>query len=208
MPHTSDAAHLQRLIAPHRGMSKPRHDVDDGARWTASPPQAWRTKLNAISRGSWSAHSASPEVRLAVWWRSVALDRALAEGHPPAHSAQLELRAQQLASARVRWSLARSIRDVVAKAGNTPAAPALTSLTILPPSAPLRSPPPTLMAAQDALLELADALTDPRCTSIQGIARVSWMLGDAADSPLYDRIPARVLQHIASEAIVALRGEC
>jgi hypothetical protein len=113
---------------------------------------------------------------------------------------------QQLATMRVRWSLARTIRAVVAKAERPPAVSSLASLTVLPLSAPLTTPS-TVMAARDALLDLADALTDPSCTSVQGVARVSWMLFDIAHSPLYARIPARTLQRVAYEAVAALHGQ-
>ena len=74
---------------------------------------------------------------------------------------------------------------------------------------PLAAPPPATsaaIAARDALLDLADALTDPGCTSVQGVAQASWLLCDA-NSPLYAGLPARTLQRIARATIAALRGE-
>lgn len=204
------AAASAALLQPSNAARAPsidRREVDGGCRWTASPPPVWRTKLGPGARAAWSApRPARLGLRLAVWWRSVALDRALAEGRRPADDPRLELRVQQLAGARMRWILASGIRDVVARGERVPAPPALTSLTILPPSVVLRSPPAPLSAARAALLDLADALTDPGCTSIQGVARVSWMLCDRADSPLYDRIPAQAMRRIGREAVAALRG--
>ena len=137
--------------------------------------------------------------------RSVQLDRALAEGASPTDCRQLELRAQQLASARLRWSLANAMRGVVSKAERSSTAPTLVPLVMLPLAAPAPAPA-TPIAARNALLDLADALTDPGRTSVQGIARASWLLCDA-DSPLYARLPARTLQRIAHGTIAALHGE-
>jgi hypothetical protein len=138
--------------------------------------------------------------------RSVQLDRALAEGCSPTCCSQLELRAQQLASARVRWSLADAFRAVVVKAERSSALPTITPLLILPLAAPWCATA-TPIAAREALLDLADALTDPGCTSVRGIAHASWLLCDIGGSPLYARLPARTLQRIARGTIAALHGE-
>jgi len=119
---------------------------------------------------------------------------------------QLELRAQQLASARLRWSLADAFRGVAAKAERSSATPTLVPHLLLPLAASPRATS-TSIAARDALLDLADALTDPGCTSVQGIAQASWLLCDVADSPLYARLPARTLQRIARGTIAALHGD-
>jgi hypothetical protein len=95
---------------------------------------------------------------------------------------------------------------VDAKAERPAGVSSLTSLTVLPLSAPLTTPS-TVMAAREALLDLADALTDPSCTSVQGVARVSWMLFDIANSPRHARIPARMLQRVAYEAVARLHGQ-
>lgn len=63
---------------------------------------------------------------------------------------------------------------------------------------------PSPAGVRDAMLEIADALTEPGCTSLRGIAHASWLLCDASDSPLYARLPARTLQHIARETVAAL----
>jgi hypothetical protein len=177
----------------------------DGVRWSLQPAGVWRTRLRGIARPLGPPRLTGVRLRLTVFRRSVQLDRALAEGRSPACCRQLELRAQQLASARVRWSLADAFRGVVAKAERSSTAPALIPLLLLPLAAPVPAPS-TPIAARDALLDLADALTDPGCTSVQGIAQASWLLCDA-DSPLYARLPARTLQRIARGAIVALHGE-
>jgi hypothetical protein len=174
-------------------------------RWSLQPAGVWRTRLRGSSRPPWSAGVAGVRLRLTVFRRSVQLDRALAEGCSPTSCHQLELRAQQLASARLRWDLADAFRGVVAKAERSPAAPTLIPLLLLPLAPPVPAPS-SPVAAREALLDLADALIDPGCTSVQGIARASWLLCDA-DSPLYARLPARTLQRIVRETIAALHRE-
>jgi hypothetical protein len=141
-----------------------------------------------------------------VWRRSIQLDCALAEGCPPARCAQLELRAQQLASVRVRWALATSFRAVAAEAERPASPPSFAPLVLLPLDTALPDVPvPT--ATTDALLDIADALTEPSCTSVQGIARASWLLCDVTGSPLYERLPALTLQRIVRDVGAALHGD-
>lgn len=174
--------------------------------WTIRPTAVWRTRLSAISRPVWGASSAGLGLRFGVWRRSVRLDRALAEGAPTARRADLELRAQQLASARVRCSLASGFRAIVADSERPPAAPTPVPLMFVPLAAALPGAPPHV-ATGDTMLEIADALTEPGCTSLQGIAHASWLLCDARNSPLYARLPARTLQRIAREVLAALHGD-
>ena len=197
--------------APHpsgtadAGRDRPPADPDC-VRCSLEPAGVWRTRLRGISRPPWSSGLAGVPLRLTVFRRSVQLDRALAEGRSPACCRQLELRAQQLASARLRWSLADACRGVVANADRSSAAPTLIPLLLLP----LAAPSPTTstpIAVREALLDLAGALTDPGCTSVQGIAQASWLLCDVADSPLYARLPARTLQRIARRTTAALHDE-
>lgn len=178
----------------------------DGNGWTIRPPVVWKTKLSAISRPVWGASSASLGLRFRVWRRSVQLDRALAEGVPTARRADLELRAQQLASARVRCCLASGFRAVVADFERPPAAPTPVALMFVALAA---APPgaPTPAATAETMLEIADALTEPGCTRLQGIAHASWLLCDARNSPLYARLPARTMQRIARDALAALHGD-
>jgi len=188
-----------------RGPGRKPPTDPDRMRWSLQPAGVWRTRLRGISRPVWSSRLAGVPLRLTVLRHSVQLDRALAEGRSPACCRQLELRAQQLASARLRWSLAEAFRAVVAK-GEQPSAPAFLPLVLLPLVA--ASPGTVTPAgARDALLDLADALTDPGCTSVQAIAHAAWLLCDVADSPLYARLPARSLERIARGTAAALRGE-
>lgn len=205
-----DSSHRRTGIATHRAARSPQAATqpdhsDERTYWTVSPTTIWRTKLSAISRPVWAASSASLALRLGVWRRSVQLDRALAEGVPASRCADLELRAQQLASARVRWSLARGFRAVVADSERSPTAPTLGPLMFLP-LVPARPAAPAPTGARDTMLNIADALTDPGCTSLQAVAHASWLLCDAANSPLHARLPARTLQRIARDALAALNS--
>jgi hypothetical protein len=195
VPHSSWSAEIDR----------PRLPADPAcARCRLRPAGVWRTRLHGLSRPLPSSSVAGLRLRWTVFRRSVHLDRALAEGRSPLQCPQLELRAQQLASARLRWSLADAVRGVVSKAERTSTAPTLVPLLLLPLAAPVCAAGMPV-AAREALLDLADALTDPACTSLQGIARASWLLCDAG-SPLYARLPATTLQRIARAAIAALHG--
>lgn len=182
---------------------RPARDPDC-VRWTLEPIGVWRTRLRGFPRPVSSSSRAGVRLRLTVLRKSVQLDRALAEGRSPSSCQQLELRAQQLASARLRWDLADAFRGVITQAERSSTAPTLIPLLL--PLAPPVPATPTPIAARDTLLDLADALIDPGCTSVQGIAQASWLLCDA-DSPLYARLPARTLQRVARETIAALRGE-
>jgi hypothetical protein len=99
---------------------------------TVRPVAVRRTRLIAISRPLRSASSAGLLLRLRVWRRSVQLDRSLAEGCALAHCAQHELRAQQLASLRVRWALATAFRAVAAEAKRPPSPPPFVPHVELP----------------------------------------------------------------------------
>ena len=146
----------------------------------SSPHSAWRADLG---------------LRVRVWWRTNELDRALASGQQPAGSPQLELRVQQLASVRVRWGLAHRVQRLVATAERPPGAQTLSALSSASP----------VIAAREALLDLADALTDPACTSVRGVARVSCLVCDGDNSPLH-RARGEVLRRVAYEAIAMLRA--
>jgi hypothetical protein len=69
----------------------------------------------------------------------------------------------------------------------------------------LRLRPTALVAARDALVELADTLEDPQANAVTGVARTSWLLTDGR-SPLYTAPAARVVPEIES-ATDALRGQ-
>ena len=128
-----------------------------------------------------------------MWWRRVELDRALGSGRQPAGSPQLELRVQQLASLRVRWELAYTMRMVVAQAEAPLALGSFTAAS-------------AVRQARGTLLELADALMDPACTSVRGVARASCLICDGANSALYVGGSPGALRRVAYEALAMLRA--
>jgi hypothetical protein len=125
--------------------------------------------------------------------RAPELDRQLADGAPPSASPLLQLRALQLATARRRWSLAGSFRAIVRDVRG----PARWSSEVAVRRGAVRE-------AEGHVLELADALTDPACSSLRGVAQASCLLTDAR-SPLY--VPAELSLAGAVERVLAtLRG--
>lgn len=140
--------------------------------------------------------SAPLRLRARVWWRAIELDRALAAGRRPAGSPQLELRVQQLASVRVRWALASRMRMLVAGAGNPEATAAWADVGAAR----------AITRARHPLLAIAEALTDPGCTSVRGVAHASCLLCDGLRSPLYDAGRPAALQRVAYDVLAALRS--
>src|SRR5919108_256433 len=80
-------------------------------------------------RGAWPL-----ALRLRVWAGSMRLDLRLAEGVRPARSPELTLRAQQLASARVRHQLAGALTAAV-DAARRPRRPITTKAPLVAPAA-------------------------------------------------------------------------
>ena len=133
-------------------------------------------------------------LKLRVWASSLELDYQLASGCPAWLSSELELRTLQLATARCRWALARDLERVVSQASE-PEDPCSVAV-------PVRRS--AILAATDALLELAAALTDPGCNNVRGIALASCLLRDPL-SALYI-VTDESLDDAASAATAALRS--
>jgi len=129
-----------------------------------------------------------------MWLNVLELDRRIADGCRPSDSPKVELRVLQLASARSRWDLARGLTAVVAQCRQ----PADARMVITP----LRRS--AVLAAGDALLELAAALTHPCFNNVRGVALASCLLRDPS-SPLQGA-PAGELSHAAHVATAALRA--
>lgn len=108
----------------------------------------------------------------------------------------LEVRVRQLASPRVRWTLAHTVTVLLYEA-ETP--PRLSRLA-------LSVSRQAVLGARDELLELADALTDPACSDVHGIAMASRLLCDGL-SPLYNRESTWRLRAATRQAVAALRGD-
>ena len=106
-------------------------------------------------------------------WR---LDRELADGADGEISRELSLRGRQLADPRSARVLARSLRQVVAKAESRRAAQFGAGVPVARDA---------VTAWREALLGLAERLEEPALASPRGIARVQVLLTDGA-SPLYN----------------------
>lgn len=113
--------------------------------------------------------------RLRVCLRAADLDRQLAEGTQPWRSAELELRAAQLTSAKSRSRFARELEAIVARAESE----VYDRSVCIPLS---RS---AILTAREDLLELAAALRSPESCRPHAAGVVSFLLHDGC-SPLYD----------------------
>jgi len=113
--------------------------------------------------------------RLRVCLRAPDLDRQLAEGTAPWRSAELELRAAQLTTAKTRTRFAREIEGIVARADS--------GLYDRAACVPLSLS--AVLEARDDLLELAGALRSPASCRPHAAGVVSFLLHDGC-SPLYN----------------------
>jgi hypothetical protein len=113
-------------------------------------------------------------LRARVWLRRARLDESLARGADPAFSAELELRAQQLCSARYRGRLARSLVRVLGDA-RQPA-------PLMRPQVPVRRR--EIRECEDDLTALIRRLRDDEPVDPCGMALTQQLLTDGA-GPLY-----------------------
>ena len=116
--------------------------------------------------------------RLVARVRATSLDRQLAEGLPPEHSAAHAARAAQLGSARTRATLARSLERLVEQADQPPVRP--RSIVI----APCR---PQVWEARPILLMMAFRLRAGGPVGTCGLARLKLLLSDGV-GPCYAAI--------------------
>ena len=130
---------------------------------------------------------------LAAAVRGPWLDEQLAYGCPPGWSSLHAFRARQLARPRRRWSLARTLREAVTE---------LRGPSLFSPRVPVRRS--AVADAQEPLLELACALTDPGCDNPRGVAMTQQLVCDRR-SPLY--MPGESLREAAERALAALRHD-
>ena len=121
------------------------------------------------------------------------LDAALASGTPAETSAALTLRARRLTDISFRRELARTVRRVLrdAEAGAPP-----SRVRIHPQSA-------RVVAAADALGDLADALAEPKPVSARGVAQALILLTDGT-RPLFNRDNCGNVRNQTSAAIANL----
>ncbi len=118
--------------------------------------------------------SASLALRARVWLRRARLDDSLARGVDPVSSAELELRALQLCSARYRARMARSLVRVLCDArGPAP---------FMRPQVPVRRR--EICECEDDLTALIRRLCDGQPVDPCGVALTQQLLTDGA-GPLY-----------------------
>ena len=132
-------------------------------------------------------------LRLRVWAGSMRLDLRLAEGVRPARSPELTLRAQQLASARVRCQLAGALTAAV-DAARRPRRPITTKAPIVANE---------VLDAARPLERLAHDLVTISDPPVCGVALVSFLVCDPT-SPLYNRHSPVTVREIAQRARSAL----
>jgi len=144
-------------------------------------------ELPRVARRSLAPTGPSLALRLRVRLTRARLDRDLAEDarrpRDPAHA----LRARQLASAAVRWDLARALDgtlDLAEERGPVQARPAAD-----------------VLAARSALRALAGRLRSDRPAAVQGIARAALLVARYGDLD-----PDRPSSQVGARAAAALRA--
>jgi hypothetical protein len=122
-------------------------------------------------------------VRRNRWWTRLAarvlasyLDRQLAQGRSPEESRLLGARAQVLVSPVMRFSLAEMWADTLEQVRRPP--------VMRNPRVPMNRE--CIIAADQEIQTMIEALLAPAPVSVRGPAMVSWLLSDGA-GPLYDR---------------------
>jgi hypothetical protein len=128
-----------------------------------------------------------PWLRLLARLFASSLDRQLASGRPPESSRLLAARSLMLVSPSTRATLERNWLHMLAQARRSPGA--------RDPRVPLCRD--RIIAAEDAVRVMLDALVVHRPVSGRGVAQASWLLGDGA-GPLYN-------PHCAVDLQTALR---
>jgi hypothetical protein len=137
----------------------------------------------------------SLRLRLRTWWKGMDLDAKLAEGVDPARSPELTIRAQQLASPRMRAELAFRVSRAVelADCGFEP-----TTITTRIPIRRTR-----VRACRQWLLQIVQLLRDDRPLAVRGLAMTALLLEDHR-GPLYEDGPAEEFERTVRAILVAL----
>ena len=137
-------------------------------------------------------------VRLRVWASSLELDRQLAAGVAPALTAELSLRASQLASARSQHALQVGLLAVVDAAAR--------------PNGRAAARAPVLAGrvtdAAGPLVSLARDLRVARDPPVRALAQVSLLLCDATSSPIYNRASPQSLRDLAHRTRATIAERC
>ena len=134
-------------------------------------------------------------LRARVWFKSLELDAALADGDDPTRTPELALRARQLAEPSRRDELAEAIYRVIAIADRHEKEAAIMPLT------PFR--PWQIDGNRSLLLELADRLRDNSPHALQGVAMTALMLEDGT-GPLFFSNRTATLERAISACLSAL----
>jgi len=134
-------------------------------------------------------------LRARVWLHDLELDAALADGADPAQSAELALRAKQLAEHKTRERLASGISHLIGIADRHRRAVVAT------PHAPYR--PKQVQANRPLLLELELRLRGYKPVALQGLALTSLMLEDGRGPLTAENDPA-TLERAVQAALAAL----
>jgi hypothetical protein len=142
--------------------------------------------------------------RLQPWHRMLAraaaarLDRELAAGASPETSAILAARATALTSTKARRDLATSVQQILAAAGQPPAAPPAPAAAVRPALNWAR-----ISGSAVPLATLAATLAAPGPAPVQGVAMVSRLLADGT-GPFYRQADSDDLGHVIEKATRAL----
>jgi len=144
-----------------------------------------------------SSADASLRLRLRVYVTRGALDRQIATGRPCESTPALALRARQLADARTRRQIARSLRGIVNYADYR-ASHRVISASVVEPTAVRR--------ARHPILGLAERLEGTAPVNPAGVARAQVLLTDGL-SPLYNRNCPRTATQAIYEVQDALEAD-
>jgi hypothetical protein len=136
-------------------------------------------------------NDAALKLRLSVCFTRGKLDRLIAEGHPCAETAALNLRARQLVDLDTRRQAAASLRSIVGYADRAGSGWLVSAVVI--ERAAVRS-------GREAILGLAERLEGPAPVSPRGVAQVQTLLTDGLRSPLFNRHCRRTIVEAVWEA--------
>ena len=124
----------------------------------------------------------SLRLRLRTWWNGINLDTQLAEGIDPSQSPELTLRAQQLASPRMRAELAFRVSRAVELADRGFEPGTITTRI------PIRRT--RVRACRQWLLQIVQRLRDDRPLAVRGLAMTALLLEDRSGPLSADGPPA------------------
>jgi hypothetical protein len=133
--------------------------------------------------------------RMKARLRARSLDRALAAGRPSEASADVALRARRLTELSKRRELARTLKDLIARARPVPTSLAAARVPIARHA---------VLTYSDQLTRLVDELLTPGPVAAAGVAQVQLLVTDGT-GPLYNPTSRVDLATAVERAIEALR---